>query len=82
MGFAAETDDVESAATGKLKAKQADLIIGNRVGDDTSGFGTESSEAWLVYRDGRVDAVGEIRKEALAFRIVHAVRELQVGSNG
>lgn len=82
VGFAAETDDVESAASDKLKSKQADLIVGNRVGDATSGFGVDSSEAWLVYRDGRVDAAGDIRKEALAFRIVHAVQELRVGSNG
>lgn len=82
VGFAAETDSVEEAAKGKLKDKQADLIVGNRVGDSTSGFGVESSEAWLVYRDGRVDAVGDIRKEALAFRIVRAVQELRVGSNG
>ncbi len=82
VGFAAETESVEKAAIGKLKDKQADLIVGNRVGDPTSGFGTESSEAWLVYRDGRVDTVGDIRKEALAFRIVRAVQELRVGSDG
>ncbi|MEZ5464184.1 MAG: bifunctional phosphopantothenoylcysteine decarboxylase/phosphopantothenate--cysteine ligase CoaBC [Lysobacteraceae bacterium] len=51
LGFAAETEDVEQHARGKLQRKRLDMIAANRVGVDGSGF--ESAEnALTVYWNG------------------------------
>src|SRR5207342_1848826 len=55
VGFAAETEQLEQNALGKLRAKKLDLIAGNDV--SAPGLGFESGEnALQVYSDkGRVD---------------------------
>ena len=51
VGFAAETENVEENARKKLRAKHADLIVGNLVGDGR-GFGTDTNEVVLVDDSG------------------------------
>lgn len=51
IGFAAETQDVIENARKKLKAKNADMIIANKVGGGLA-FGTEGNEIWMVREDG------------------------------
>ncbi len=50
VGFAAETDDLESNALGKLKRKNLDWIAANLVSD---GFGTDTNRITLYSSDGR-----------------------------
>lgn len=50
VGFAAETDDVETNARKKLESKKADYIVANYVGDGKA-FGTEENEVMLVSSD-------------------------------
>ena len=50
VGFAAETDDLESNALGKLERKNLDWIAANLVSD---GFGTDTNRITLYSRDGR-----------------------------
>ena len=52
VGFAAETDQLESAGRAKLAAKHPDLIVVNRVGREGTGFGSETNEAMLLSADG------------------------------
>ena len=47
VGFAAETQDVEENAREKLASKNADLIVGNKVGAHL-GFGTDDNEVIIV----------------------------------
>ena len=47
IGFAAETQDVIENARKKLLAKNADMIIANKVGNGLA-FGTEGNEIWLI----------------------------------
>ncbi len=51
IGFAAETQNVIENARIKLKAKNADMIIANKVGNGLA-FGTEGNEIWLVRENG------------------------------
>ena len=44
IGFCAETEDLESYALNKLKAKRLDWIAGNLVGKASVGFQSESNE--------------------------------------
>ncbi|MBO4364805.1 MAG: bifunctional phosphopantothenoylcysteine decarboxylase/phosphopantothenate--cysteine ligase CoaBC [Eggerthellaceae bacterium] len=51
IGFAAETRDVIENARKKLYAKNADMIIANKVGNGLA-FGTDGNEIWLVRDEG------------------------------
>ncbi|MEA2591865.1 MAG: phosphopantothenoylcysteine decarboxylase / phosphopantothenate---cysteine ligase [Actinomycetota bacterium] len=75
VGFAAETEDVEGRARAKLEAKAVDLVVGNLVGVDDSGFDAGTNRAVLVGRDERVDRLPLVSKRELAGAILDAVRD-------
>lgn len=52
IGFAAESQDVEAAARGKLASKRADMIVGNLIAD---GFGTTRNTTVVVDAQGRIE---------------------------
>jgi phosphopantothenoylcysteine decarboxylase/phosphopantothenate--cysteine ligase len=52
VGFAAETDNVEEYALGKLKSKNLDMICLNDVSRKGAGFGTETNIIVIFNRDG------------------------------
>lgn len=80
VGFAAETHDIELHARQKLERKNLDLVVGNKIGSDTSGFGVDTTEAVIVYRGGRTENLPLLRKQELAAlllnRIVERIAEL------
>ena len=76
VGFAAETEDVEAGARAKLAAKGVDLVVGNLVGVDDSGFGAGTNRAVIVDRAGRAEDLGLVSKAELASAILDAVRGL------
>ena len=53
VGFAAETDDVEAYARGKLAAKNLDWIAANDVSRPDRGFAAGTNAITLVAADGR-----------------------------
>lgn len=65
VGFAAETDDVEAYARGKLAAKKLDLIAANRVGVAGSGFESEENTLLVLDADGAT-ALGPGAKRDIA----------------
>lgn len=65
VGFAAETDDIEHYARGKLVAKRLDLIAANRVGVEGSGFECDDN-ALTLYWHGGERALGPAPKTTLA----------------
>ena len=75
VGFAAETEDVEGRARAKLVAKGVDLVVGNLVGVDDSGFEAGTNRAVLVHRDQRTDHLPLLSKRELATAILDAVRD-------
>jgi phosphopantothenoylcysteine decarboxylase/phosphopantothenate--cysteine ligase len=76
VGFAAETQAVESYAKEKLQRKGLDLVVGNNVAAEGSGFGSDTNAAVLVDREGRVTQLDLMPKRALADRILDAVQAL------
>jgi phosphopantothenoylcysteine decarboxylase/phosphopantothenate--cysteine ligase len=52
VGFAAETDDVESAGRAKLESKRLDLLVANGVGREGTGFGSETNDAAILSAEG------------------------------
>lgn len=52
VGFAAETDDLETNAQAKLRAKGVDLIVANPIGVADTGLGADNNQITLVDADG------------------------------
>jgi phosphopantothenoylcysteine decarboxylase/phosphopantothenate--cysteine ligase len=55
VGFAAETNDLETYARGKLEAKKLDLVAANDVSRAGCGFDSERNALAVFSRDARVD---------------------------
>ncbi len=72
VGFAAETDDVEHYARGKLEKKKLDLIAANRVGVPGSGFECDDN-ALSVYWHGGSRELGPLPKTQLAEALLDLV---------
>ncbi|MEW4983389.1 MAG: bifunctional phosphopantothenoylcysteine decarboxylase/phosphopantothenate--cysteine ligase CoaBC [Cycloclasticus sp.] len=69
VGFAAETDNLEEYAKGKLERKSLDMIAANWVGRDTGGFNSEQN-ALTVYWKGGEQEFGSMPKPELARELV------------
>ncbi|HEV7611076.1 MAG TPA: bifunctional phosphopantothenoylcysteine decarboxylase/phosphopantothenate--cysteine ligase CoaBC [Steroidobacteraceae bacterium] len=54
VGFAAETNDVEENARGKLKRKKLDMIAANRVGDGIA-FDCDDNALTVIWPGGKVE---------------------------
>jgi len=74
VGFAAETDDVEAYARGKLQKKKLDLIAANRVGVAGSGFESDDN-ALEVYWNGGMRALGPAPKTLIAGQLLDLIVE-------
>jgi phosphopantothenoylcysteine decarboxylase/phosphopantothenate--cysteine ligase len=70
MGFAAETDDVETHGRGKLAKKRLDFLFANpvaRLGESRdTGFAVSTNGGVLLYADGRSEALPVMDKSRLA----------------
>ena len=73
VGFAAETDQLETHARGKLNDKNLDMIVANDVSQSDAGFNVETNRALLIFRDGRSIECPLMAKEQLASVILNHV---------
>jgi phosphopantothenoylcysteine decarboxylase/phosphopantothenate--cysteine ligase len=71
VGFAAETDRLQEYATGKLKAKNLDMIVANLVGQGR-GFETDENAVEVYWHDGE-RAFPETGKAELAVGLVDLI---------
>jgi len=79
LGFAAESNAMIAEARRKLKEKNLDCIVANRVGGGTSAMGGEFTAPVLVFADGRALKLGKMSKAKAAKRILEAiVREIKI----
>ena len=76
VGFAAETEDVESAGRTKLVAKGLDLLVANEVGREGTGFGAESNHAGILSRTGDDEPLREWTKAELAAALCDRLTKL------
>ena len=76
VGFAAETEDVEANARGKLARKGCDLVIGNLVGP-TRGFGGGDTTVLAVKAAGEPAQYGPASKAAVADFVLDQVAQLR-----
>ena len=75
VGFAAETQDLESNARTKLQKKGCDLVIANDVSKPGIGFDSDRNEVLLVFPE-HTEALPEDEKHHLAPRLVREIERL------
>ena len=73
VGFAAETSQLEKNAREKLSRKNLDLLVANDVTVPGAGFGSDTNIVKLFFAGGRVEALPEMEKLAVAHKILDAV---------
>ncbi|MCU7918641.1 MAG: bifunctional phosphopantothenoylcysteine decarboxylase/phosphopantothenate--cysteine ligase CoaBC [Candidatus Thiodiazotropha sp. (ex Epidulcina cf. delphinae)] len=74
VGFAAETEQVETFAEAKRRAKGLDMIAANRVGTDEGGFESDSNAIVLIWQGGR-EALPMMTKSLLAQHLAGRISE-------
>jgi len=83
VGFAAETGDLESNSLKKLRKKNLDLVVANRIGREGEGFEADTNRALAIDAGGRRTELPLMSKEAMASRILDlAERLLREGDAG
>lgn len=75
VGFAAETQDVEKYARGKLVKKNLDMICANDVSVEGQGFNSNNNALNLYWNEGDKSLPLE-SKEALGFKILEQIEIL------
>ena len=82
VGFAAETEELAEAGRAKLAAKHLDLIVVNRVGEEGTGFGSDTNEAIVLAADGDDVPLSRSTKAELAGVVLDRVAALLDGRSG
>jgi phosphopantothenoylcysteine decarboxylase / phosphopantothenate---cysteine ligase len=80
IGFAAETEHVIEEARRKLTTKNCDMVVGNLVGQEISGFESDLNEVYLVTRSGEPLHTGPAPKREIAERILDQVLPLRLAA--
>jgi phosphopantothenoylcysteine decarboxylase/phosphopantothenate--cysteine ligase len=73
VGFAAETEDLESNAMAKLKEKNLDFIVANDLTLPGAGFESETNQVKIIERSGKINELPLMSKEAVAMRLLDII---------
>lgn len=76
IGFAAETHQLDTYGREKLKAKEMDMLVANLVGGPHSGFGSDSNEVTLYFKDGSSERLDAMPKSELAHVILDRMQSI------
>ncbi|MFD2911108.1 bifunctional phosphopantothenoylcysteine decarboxylase/phosphopantothenate--cysteine ligase CoaBC [Jeotgalibacillus terrae] len=76
IGFAAETEQLETYALNKLKSKNADLIVGNNIMTEGAGFGTDTNAVTFFRKDGPAEELPLQTKDQVAEALITEVHHL------
>ncbi len=80
VGFAAETEDLEKNAAMKLAQKNLDMIVGNLIGADDSGFKADTNRVKFIYKDGTIETPPKMSKDAVAHLLFDRILQLAISS--
>ena len=76
VGFALETDNERDYALGKLKAKNADMVVMNSLNDQGAGFGTDTNKITIFDKSGKEFSYSLMSKKEVAKNIVDTIIQL------
>jgi len=74
VGFAAETEHLDTHAKQKLVNKQLDLVVANNVANTDIGFNADDNAITVVYHDGS-KVLPMMSKRALSERLVEIIAQ-------
>ncbi len=74
VGFAAETDDLETNARAKLDRKRADFLVANDVSRTDIAFGNDANEVTVFRRTGEPVALARAPKPEIAKALAGPLR--------
>jgi phosphopantothenoylcysteine decarboxylase / phosphopantothenate---cysteine ligase len=77
VGFAAETDDLVGNAGKKLAEKNLDMVVANDINLEGAGFNLDTNIVKILFRDGTVEDLPLMGKQALADIILDRVMGLK-----
>ncbi len=78
-GFAAETEDVQANAEGKLLRKGCDLIVANDVSRPGTGFDADHNEVLLITKHDPPRLIAKATKHEIAREIIRVVERMHDG---
>lgn len=76
VGFAAESQDLLANARLKLERKRLEMIVANDIRAGDAGFEVDTNRVSLLYPDGRVEALPQQSKTAIAEILMEKIRTL------
>ena len=76
VGFSAEVEQLRERSKKKLEDKKVDLMVGCLIKDRVSGFGVDTIEGWLIWKDGREEKFSLVDKRMLAKMIIEKVKNI------
>jgi phosphopantothenoylcysteine decarboxylase/phosphopantothenate--cysteine ligase len=79
VGFAAETEDILTNATEKLREKNLDIIVVNDITREDSGFESDTNLVKIIHRDGSREDLPLMSKDEVAGRILDRIKALRKG---
>ena len=79
VGFAAETGSLDMAV-GKATTKGVDLLVGNDVSKEGSGFGSDTNEVVVITPDGEQDRWPLMPKSEVAVRLWDRIVDMRATS--
>ena len=82
VGFAAETGDLESNALKKLRRKNLDLIVANRIGREGEGFEADTNRALVIDRQGKTKELALMSKDEMAAALLDLAEPLLPARQG
>ncbi len=82
VGFAAETEDIESNAVAKLRSKNLDVIVANDVSKQHVGFGHDTNEIVMFTADGARHHVPLTTKREAARAVLDVAVSLMGAAGG
>jgi phosphopantothenoylcysteine decarboxylase/phosphopantothenate--cysteine ligase len=82
VGFAAETGDLSANASIKLKKKNLDLVIANRIGSNEEGFEAETNRAIALDSRGKKTELPLMSKLDMASAILDLSERILVARTG
>ncbi|MCD6219938.1 bifunctional phosphopantothenoylcysteine decarboxylase/phosphopantothenate--cysteine ligase CoaBC [Candidatus Calescamantes bacterium] len=76
VGFSAEVEQLRERSKKKLEDKKVDLMVGCLIKDRVSGFGVDTIEGWLIWKDGREEKFSLVDKRMFAKMIIEKVKNI------
>jgi phosphopantothenoylcysteine decarboxylase/phosphopantothenate--cysteine ligase len=73
VGFAAETNNLESYANKKLSEKNCDWIVANDVSNESIGFDSDFNEVSIFYKNKKIDKLNYKSKSKISDELVEKI---------